>query len=366
MMNGGGGGGESSRLIVLIACATVIILVHRRLRQIALTRRIHLVRDALGNESLIVNATVGRLKTLFMIDTAYGGAPVLSTSFLSVQHLCSRGNVHARTRRCLHELRNNVTDDDRSRSIAQRLVQRTHCRAFTSGCTMRLMGIGETAENHSDMLLCPSLRIDGQRDVDEVQADIFVSNPLRGTPHILTMDYLLHRSPCTIYMRAGLLRFFDTDAKNFQPLPTTMIGGSFVVPMTVGDTVLNIVLDTGASISLSISSTSVAKMKTCSVDEPAKHVRQRGVNGEEVCSDMLLADVNVGSLSLGTVSVLANDTPVQGSDGYAGMGLLRALDLRFEPNRVHVRPSGLPVRSPEGHSEGTCGRPLPACATAAR
>jgi hypothetical protein len=102
-------------------------------------------------------------------------------------------------------------------------------------------------------------------------------------------------------------------------------------------------------------------LKNCSVDAPAKRIRQRGVNGEEVCSDMLLADVNIGTIALGTVSVLANDTPVQGSDGYAGMALLRALDMRFEPNRVGVRRSGLPVRTPTGHSPGTCGKPLPPC-----
>ena len=163
-------------------------------------------------------------------------------------------------------------------------------------------------------------------------------------------------------MRHGNLVFYDTHAVGFVNVPTSMMGGSFVVTMTVGGASMNIVLDTGASVSLSISSTSLQKLKVCSVDAPAKRIRQRGVNGEEVCSDMLLADVSIGSISLGTVSVLANDTPVQGSDGYAGMGLLRALDLRFEPNRVGIRRSGLSVRTPAGHSPGTCGRSLPACA----
>ncbi len=353
-------GGEThwTVLVGVLVLWTVVRNIVQRRRNV---RRVYMVADDLGNESLIVKASVGGLRTLFMIDTAYGGAPVLSTSFLSVQDRCSVGDVYSRTKRCLHELRTSVTDDVRSLAIAQRLVQRTHCRAFTSGCTMRLMGIGETAENQSDMLLCPSIRIDGERDVDPIEADIFVSNPLRGTPHILTMDYLLHRAPCSIYMRRGSMVFYDTNAEGFVNVPTSMMGGSFVVTMTVGGEPMNIVLDTGASISLSISSTSLDKLKLCSVDTPAKRIRQRGVNGEEVCSDMLLADVSIGTIALGTVSVLANDTPVQGSDGYAGMGLLRALDLRFEPNRVGIRRSGLAVRTPAGHSPGTCGRSLPAC-----
>lgn len=339
----------------------VVLVVMQVIGRRKYTRRIHLIEDGVGNESIIVNASIGGLRTLFMIDTAYGGAPVLSTSFLSIQERCSHGNVHSRAKRCLNELRSTVTDDGRSRSIAQHLVQKTNCRSFTSGCTMRLMGIGETTENQSDMLLCPSLRIDDVSDVDPVQADIFVSNPLRGSPHILTMDYLLHRAPCSIYMRHGSLVFYDTMAIGFEDLPTSMVGGSFVVAMTVGGAPMNIVLDTGASVSLSISSTSLEKLRTCSVDNPQRHIRQRGVNGEVVCSDMLLANVTIGSIELGTVSVLANDTPVQGSDGYAGMGLLRALDMRFEPNRVGVRRSGLPVRAPSGHSTGSCGRPLPVC-----
>lgn len=344
-------------VIVLVVCA-----VHVMTKQHGNTRTMYIVEDELGNESIIVSASLGGLHTLFMVDTAYGGAPVLSTSFLSVQDECRFGDVRSRTKHCLQRVRTMVTDDDRSTAIAERLMRRTHCRSFTSGCTMRLMGIGETSENQSDMLLCPSLRIDGQSDSDPVQADVFVTNPLKGTPHILTMDYMLHRAPCSIYMRHGVVAFYDVMAVGFTPLSTSMVGGSFVVEMMVGGVSMNIVLDTGASICLSISSTSVDRINECSVESEPRHIRQLGVNGEEVCSDMLVSEVSVGSLAMGKVSVIANDTPVQGSDGYAGMGLLRALDLRFEHNRASVRRSGLPVRAPRGHSQGTCGKRLPACA----
>lgn len=347
--------------LIVVAFVVVAVIGHMRRRY---ERRLHLVEDEMGNESIVVTATIGGLQTLFMIDTAYGGAPVVSTSFLSVQETCGVGDVKSRARRCLDKMRTTVTDGDRSNAIVQRLLRKTNCRSFTSGCTMRLMGIGETSENQADMLLCPSIRIDGEEDVDPVQADILVSNPLRGTPHILTMDYLLHRSPCSLYMRRGALVFYDQTTYGFRPLVTSMMGGSFVVVMTVGGAPMKIVLDTGASITLSVSSTSLDKILKCAVDNPPKRIRQRGVNGEEVCSDILLAEVSVGSFAMGTIPILANDTPVQGSDGYAGMGLLRALDMRFEPNRVSVRPSGLPVRASRGHTEGTCGSTLPKCARA--
>ena len=66
--------------------------------------------------------------------------------------------------------------------------------------------------------------------------------------------------------------------------------------------------------------------------------------------------------------MLANDTPVQGADGYAGMALLRALDLRFEYARVGVRFSGLPARTVASAAPGTCpgARPPPPCVAARR
>ena len=354
----------SNPIVVVVVAAAVVALARQLYAASPRNRRaLHLVDDGHGNESLVVDVTLGGLRTLFMVDTAYAGAPVISTSFLNVQSRCAGGSVSARARSCLALLRSEVTEDDRQAGVAHRLLARTHCRAFTSGCTMRLMGIGETRENQADMLLCPSIRIDGRDDVSPVAADVLVSNPLRGTPHILTMDYLLHRAPCTLLPGRGEIVFHDYSG-GFETLDATMMGGSFVVPFRVGGTVLQIVLDTGAGICLSLAPTAVERLSACAFPASGRtSVTQMGVNGERVCADVLRAEVSVGSLHLGEVDVLANDAPVQGADGYAGMAFLRALDLRFEYARVGVRFSGLPVRPVASAALGTCpGARVPACA----
>lgn len=341
----------SSLLVVVCAAVCVVLAQQRRGR-----RPLHLVTDAHGNESLVVEADVGGLHTLFLIDTAYAGAPVLSTSFLSVQRACLRGGggVRARAARCLRALRTDVTEDARQDAVTQELLQRTQCRAFTSGCTMKLMGIGTTVETQADMLLCPALRLAGRGDVDAVQADVLVTNPLRGSMHILTVDYLLHRAPATLLLSRGALVFHDDwSAPFFTHVPAETVGGAFVVSVDVGGTPLRVVLDTGAGAPLSLSAAAARRVARLRVPDARAHTTQVGVNGERVCSDLRAAQVRVAGIDLGEVAVLVNDTPIQGADGYAGMGLLRALDMRFVPGSVGLRPSGLPPATP-ATTPGAC------------
>lgn len=117
---------------------------------------------------------------------------------------------------------------------------------------------------------------------------------------------------------------------------------------------MQMVVDTGASTTVSISSTSIDRIKTCRVASDAGHVVQVGVNGERVCSNIFRAPLSVGRLSLGEVDVLANSMPVQGADGYVGMSVLRSLDMWFEQGRLGLRRSGLAIRNIQRKTSGTC------------
>ena len=336
-----------------------------RARRRARATRLHLVRDAHGNEALVVDALLARAsRTLFMVDTAYAGAPVLSTSLLAAADAAAGGadDVAARYRRTVARLQRGVGEAERHEAV-HRLLASGRCRAYTSGCTMRLMGIGATAEARADMLLCPPLALDGRVPDAYVDADVLVTHPLPHTPHILTVDYLLHRAPCAILPRAGLLLTrlrgpaAAGEARGFHFFEADLVGGAFVVPMTVGDVALRIVVDTGAAAALSLAASAADRLLTCS--RPAGsglRATQLGVNGERVCSEVLRAPVRVGPLDLGVVSLLANTEEVQGADGYAGMGLLRALDLWLEPRRIGVRASGLAPEAPRAVARGRCER----------
>lgn len=354
----------------LVVVSVLVAWLWQREGGASARRRVHLVRDALGNESLVLSGTLaGAHRALFMIDTAYAGAPVLSTSYLAVQGHCDGllDGVEARYRRCVDALRNEVRENDRHTAM-HALLREGRCRAFTSGCTMRLMGIGATSEAQADMLLCPSIRLDGASDGGLVDADVMVTHPLHGSVHILTSDYLLHRAPCVIRPRVGLLHLrlslFEqlTMRPTFDFHPAFMVGGAFAVLMDVGGASLRIVVDTGAAAALSIGRNALAKLSTCAAT--SRRATQSGVNGEQVCSDVLVAPVRIGALDMGSVEVFANAMDVEGADGYAGMGLLRAVDLWLEPRAIGFRRSSLPPRGSDATAPGSCGGALPACAKA--
>lgn len=359
---------QTTHIIALVSIVAIIILVLRRHN--AQTHRFSLVTDTQGNESIVFDASLAGRSSLFLLDTAYAGAPVVSTSFLAVQDKCTVGSVQERFRTALR-LMSSIDSNTRVTSVE---TLSTACRGFTSGCTMRLMGIGETVENQSDMLLCPAVALDGHtRTFDDIDADVLVTNPLMGSPHILTVDYLLHRAPCVIRPREGCVHFRLTIGQEMIMRPTfefhetRMIGGAFAIPVDVGGARLVVVVDTGAATTISISSKAVDRLRTCETAASVRRVTQVGVNGERVCSNIVRAPVTIGGHSLGVLDIMANTSAVQGADGYMGMGVLRAFDLWLEHNRLGTRPSGLEARQTVTHTTaGACpGAPLPTCLSTA-
>ena len=148
----------------------------------------------------------------------------------------------------------------------------------------------------------------------------------------------------------------------FHPEPR-LVGGAFSVAMTVGGTELQIVIDTGAAAALSLSADAIAKLETCQGLEVPQKAIQTGVNGERICSDVLSARVQIGrTVAFDHVQVFANSEDVQGADGYAGMGLLRAVDVWLSPHEVGFRPSGRMPSKSLALAPGSCGKRVVQCA----
>lgn len=347
-------------IIVLVICAMAVELSPASWQPMAL------VSDSWNNEALVMAVTLSDgTRSLFQVDTAYAGPPVLSTSYLSLSHRRQNWRTMQEWYRAvLRDLKDNVSEDGRRRGLRS-FVDRARCRSYTSGCTMRLMGIGATSEARADMLLCPAL-LSSEGSV----GDVMVTNPLSGSPHILTTDYLVHRHPCVLcpsaqrlYIRLAWWRARKMRASfEFHNSPQ-LVGGAFSVVMTIGGTDLQIVIDTGAAAALSLSPDAISKLNTCKgLDTPQKAM-QTGVNGERICSDILSARVRIGkTIAFDDVQVFANSEDIKGADGYAGMGLLRALDVWLSPHEIGFRRSGLMPSKSASLTSGSCDKRTIACA----
>ena len=344
--------------IGIVALIVAIILIHR---DVGSGVEMSLLNDGAGNEALIVQGTVCGEQVLFLVDTAYAGAPVLSVSYMNCvrkDRRLTRGSVRTRYMRAIRAMQQDMSDFEMHETLNE-FIGRGICKTFTSGCTMRLMGIGETSEAQSEMLLCPPITLAGKRRLGW-DADVFVTNPLPGSTHILTSDYLLHNGPTLLEPKRGRLTFrIDIRTNTFDTFEPVMVGGAFVVPMQVAGVVMDVVVDTGASTTLSIASSSAKKL-TGRCRSLGRKMFQSGVNGESICSDVVTLDVAFGSTAFSAVDVLVNSQDVEGADGYVGIGILRAFDLYLSRDCVGVRPNGLePSKLPHA-TQGSCSK-VPPC-----
>ena len=313
---------------------------------------------------------------MFLVDTGYAGPPVLSTSYLAIEEnplLTAVGSVQTRYPKIIKALTKNVTASARDAAIESLLRQR-QCLAFTSGCTMRLMSIGATEEQQADMLLCPSIMLatlaggyaaPTQRIVD---ADVVVSNPLPHSIHILTCDYLLHASPVLLDLEHGCLDMcLDATVTFAHKVGMTMHtaemnGGAFVIPIELGGQIFRVTMDTGAPGPVTLGSKAASRLTACTSTKKA--LTQEGVNGEHVCSDIVIAEMRFAGVSA-NVPVLINDHPVEGVDGYVGLGILRAVNILITHDEVGFLRNSNAMRDAEtymaAHNGASCAKSATAC-----
>ena len=199
------------------AGACVLYACTRAVRSLYANRfRMHLFASDPVNETLLVEAQLCGRPTIFLIDTGYAGPPVISMSYLAV-HDTNCSDIKLRYNRIIRELERGVSNTEQHAAINQ-LIHSHSCIAYTSGCTMRLMSIGDIQEQQADMLLCPPILMrtaaTGEYAAPKnrvVDADVLVSNPLPHSIHILTCDYLLHASPSLLDIGQGCIQLRMND-----------------------------------------------------------------------------------------------------------------------------------------------------------
>tara|TARA_A100001015_G_scaffold187773_1_gene209150 strand:+ start:1693 stop:2850 length:1158 start_codon:yes stop_codon:yes gene_type:complete len=355
-----------SLLTGILCFLLVFMYIKNRLSTVI---KFHMVTDENGmNEAIIMEAKLNKkYQTLFMLDTGYAGPPVLSSAYLSVHSSCTYGSVSERYKNSLKKLKSGIKEDDRHAAI-NKLLNDGKCQAFTSGCTMKLVGIGSIVEQQADMLLCPMISFKNMfgwhvttKNSQKVDADVLVTNSLPTSVNILTCDYLMHSTPVMIDMRHESLHLNMSNIKtisnisSFNMIPLKMMGGAFVIPIVIGGAHLEVTVDTGAPGPVCVGKNALSKIKTCWNKNPKK-ISQRGVNGEEICSDIVFSSLKIAGLTFEKVGVFANNRNVEDVDGYIGLGVLRALDILMMPEGIGFRKSGkVPRQTFNFAASGSCG-----------
>jgi hypothetical protein len=339
--------------------------------------RMHLVSPDEINETLVVDGHVCNHRALFLIDTGYAGPPVLSASYLAVrdEDQTLTATVRDRYAHMMRTLSKNVSAPVRDAAVED-LIQEGACIAYTSGCTMRLMSIGDTQEQQADMLLCPPImmrRTTGQFSAPTgrvVSADVVVTNALPLSIHILTCDYLLHASPTLLDIARGRIEFrLDpmvtlSHRAGMTMYPLEMNGGAFVVPIELGGQLFRVTIDTGAPGPVTLGNQAAARLTACMSTKRA--LTQAGVNGEHVCSDIVVTSMLFANRTAARVPVFVNNRSVEGVDGYVGLGILRAFNILITSTELGLVGNGLELRDAESYlsatSSQTCANTANACA----
>lgn len=331
--------------ILLVLCLTRQI-VHRKYNCF----RMHLLAADDINECLVMEGLVAGKSCLLMIDTGYAGPPVLSMSYLSLDD--EDDDVKVRYTRIMKRLRKGVSAEDQNRGVDE-FIRRSGCMAYTSGCTMRLMGIGSTQEQQADMLMCDMLQLrtasgsygSPKRATSNAHADVFVTNPLPSSVHIITCDFLLHSSPSLLEISSNTLRLNMSVQEEvvckagMTMLPMVLSGGSFVVDLILGGVSFKCTVDTGSPGPICLSSRAAARLTRCNQNREGRVLRQSGVNGEDICSEIVSASLEFCHKTFQDVPIFANDMNTDQVDGYVGLAVLRAFDILITPAGIGFRPN---------------------------
>lgn len=354
-------------LVVLVASSLLLLQRLRRHRFRVFGSGSNTVPFRFEEGMILLDASVGGEECLFMLDTGYAGAPVLNMEYIG------RGKRGQRVREAVEGIRK--AGKGKEEASARRLfdfVTRNSCMSYTSGCTMRLLGIGVTSEKQSDLFMCPpilfsspragSSRVSPRQGAGLPEADVLVTNDLGASVHILTVDYLLQLSPVVVDNSEDCIHFSAPSSLGvgFHSPTSSMSGGSFLAEIQIEGTRFLCTVDTGSAGTVSLGSDAVSKLRRC--ERTGAQARQLGVNGEKICSDVLLCDVSFSGSRFPSLPILANNHPSGDVDGYIGTGLLRLFDLLFTDSsllfRRNARSEDETIQTSH-FSEGTCVPTLP-------
>lgn len=305
--------------------------------------------DVVGgaNIAFVVRARLGTHDTAFVVDTGFAGPPLLSLPFLCTESGTRKSaSAHHSEGSSLAE-----TKESKQHSALNRFISKNACVSYTAGCSVNLVGIGSSTNVTSDTILAPPILllaadgsvVCGKTCAGLPMADVVSTTPM-ATTHILTLDWLRQLAPCCLMPSSQKIALaippqsMASLRPSFTSVTREMSGGAFVAHIKVGGVSMRATVDTGAVVFVAIGATAARKVQECSV-HPPKKVNQAGVNGEQICSEVVSSTVEFAGVEV-SVPVYMNDTDLGDVDAYIGAAFLVGFDLLVMGDELLARKSG--------------------------
>ena len=361
------------RVVLLVLACVVACVAHaawRRMAPFAPVARgapaCRLRFDTPRCTALLLRGRIRGVSTLFLIDTGYAGPPVLNTHFLAAAPDDDAGHEEL-----MRRVRGRVRAAGEYAAL-RRFMGRAGGVDFASGCRMNLTGIASSTEKHADLILTSALAFEtaeGEFESPSARSglpggDVFVTNSIANTPHILTVDYLCQRAPCLIDVGHARVEWCVPAARflalraAFARLPSVRGGGVFHVPVTVGGVDFRCVLDTGSEMCVTLHRVHVKRFE-CSREW--RSIRQSGIDDQSACVAAVDAPVSFAGHAFPACLVGMSESARATVDGYVGMGLLRCFDLLLTQDDVFARRNGHRCARLADVVDARCGAAAPLC-----
>lgn len=329
------------QLLTVLVVFVITVVVWRSDRRMFLAGGVSKLYMDDTCQNLYLNARIGDVDTIFLIDTGFAGPPVINTHYIT-QAFFEKGRYSVIERAKMVDRKQFTPGHD---AAVSKFISQTGARDYTAGCRVNLTGISSSYQRHSDLLLVPTIAFmstTGQFSTPGAdRGDVCVTNVMKNTPHVLTTDYIVHNSPCLISVSDGVVewRMSLSRVASVRPfftfVQTEWFGGAMVCDIVVGAASMRCVVDTGSEMCVTLGKNSLSKIK--SHKKSGRSVTQSGVSGQRTCSDVILADVRFGGTTSRDCFVTVNSSDLPQVDGYMGMGLLRCYDLLLADHQLFVR-----------------------------
>ena len=165
-----------------------------------------------------------------------------------------------------------------------------------------------------------------------------------------------------LYLKSGFMTLamgsteFLYERAQCTHISSETIGGAYVCSINISGVNVRCTVDTGASTTICVGAPVLKRLQNYKMTN--EHIEQVGINAEVICSDIVRCDVEFANMSFHDLPVFVNQQNVEETDGYVGLGFLKAFNLLVTPMSLFAQFNGAPVASLDSYDnvrrQGTC------------